>query len=41
MVLLPMTLIDPWLGFQGQVVLKGEYIQNDAFYTHTVTIGRK
>ena len=27
-----MTLSDPWLGFQGQGSLKGEYLQSDAFY---------
>jgi len=38
MVLFPMTLIDPVTldpGFKVTVVLKGEYLQNDAFYRHS------
>jgi len=30
-----MTLSDPDPGFKVTVVLKGEYLQNDAFYRHS------
>jgi len=34
-----MTLSDPDLGFKDTVVLKGEYLQSDAFYRQdTVTV---
>jgi len=38
MVSLLMTLSDP--GFKVTVVLKGEYLQTDAFYRHSYYIGR-
>ena len=31
----PMTLSDRYPGFKDTVVLKGEYLQNDAFYRHS------
>ena len=40
MVSLSMTLSDPDPGFKVTVVLKGEYLQSDAFYTHCYYIGR-
>ena len=40
MVLLSMTLSDPDPGFKDTVVLKGEYLQSDAFYRHSYYIGR-
>jgi len=38
MVSLSMTLSDP--GFKVTVVLKGEYLENRAFYKHSYYIGR-
>jgi len=35
-----MTLSDPSAGFKDTVVLKGEYLQSDAFYRHSYYIGR-
>jgi len=40
MVSVSMTLSDPDPGFKVTVVLKGEYLQNDAFYRHSYYIGR-
>ena len=37
---LSMTLSDPDPGFKVTVVLKGEYLQSDAFYRHSYYIGR-
>jgi len=40
MVSLSMTLSDPDPSFKVTVVLKGEYLQSDAFYRHSYYIGR-
>jgi len=40
MVSLSMTLSDPDPGFKDMVVLKGEYLQSDAFYRHSYYIER-
>jgi len=40
MVSASMTLSDPDPGFKDTVVLKGEYLQSDAFYRHSYYIGR-
>jgi len=39
MVSFSMTLSDPDPGFKDTVVLKGEYLQSDAFYRHSYYIG--
>jgi len=35
-----MTLSDLDPGFKDTIVLKGEYLQSDAFYRHSYYIGR-